>query len=106
MMVRHTIRGARRCRVSQDNYRVEVRGQRSELSRYAAAIMILVSAASSWEVVAASCSQAPAGLIGWWTGDGNANDIAGTNNGSLQGGASASGTGFVDRSFSFDGTNG
>ena len=29
---------------------------------------------------AASCVPAPPGLVGWWSGDSNANDISGTNN--------------------------
>ena len=48
----------------------------------------------------------PAGLVGWWPGDGNANDIVGTNNGMLQGGATATAAGVVGQAFSFDGTNG
>ena len=54
---------------------------------------------------AAGCLPAPVGLAGWWPGDGNANDIAGTNNGTLQGGATANAVGFVGSAFSFDGTN-
>src|SRR5438046_4781928 len=54
---------------------------------------------------AASCSSAPSGLIGWWPGDGNASTIVGTNNGSLQGTATASASGVVGSAFSFDGTN-
>ncbi len=27
----------------------------------------------------------PSGLVGWWAGDGNTNDIAGTNNGAFVG---------------------
>jgi Leucine-rich repeat (LRR) protein len=57
-------------------------------------------------VGAAGCSSAPAGLVSWWPGDGNANDIAGTNNGALQGGATATNVGVVATAFSFDGTNG
>jgi Leucine-rich repeat (LRR) protein/uncharacterized protein YpmS len=53
----------------------------------------------------ASCFNAPSGLIGWWPGDGNANTIFGTNNGSLQGGATATAPGMVNTAFSFDGTN-
>jgi hypothetical protein len=45
-------------------------------------------------------------MVGWWPGEGNANDIASTNNGTLQGGATATATGFVGLAFSFDGTNG
>ena len=41
-----------------------------------------------------ACIQAPAGLVSWWPGDGDATDIAGANNGTLVGGATF-GTGFV-----------
>ena len=44
--------------------------------------------------------------MGWWPGDGNANDMAGTNNGVLMGGATANAPGYVGSSFKFDGTNG
>ncbi len=54
---------------------------------------------------AASCLPTPAGLVGWWPGDGDANDLAGGNVGTLQGGATASAAGEVGRAFSFDGTN-
>jgi hypothetical protein len=30
------------------------------------------------------CAPVPSGLVGWWPGEGNANDVAGTNNGSPQ----------------------
>ena len=56
-------------------------------------------------IVPGSCFPPPAGLVGWWPGDGNANDIQGTNNGTLQGGATATATGVVAQAFSFDGTN-
>jgi hypothetical protein len=55
---------------------------------------------------AVACLPAPSGIVGWWPGDGNANDIIGTNNGTLQGGATANAAGTVDSCFSFDGTNG
>ncbi|HWX21374.1 MAG TPA: immunoglobulin domain-containing protein [Candidatus Binatia bacterium] len=54
---------------------------------------------------AAGCDPAPAGLVSWWPGDGNANDIVGTNNGTLAGNATAIATGNVLSAFSFDGTN-
>ncbi|MBS1793246.1 MAG: carboxypeptidase regulatory-like domain-containing protein [Acidobacteria bacterium] len=57
---------------------------------------------------AGNCSPtatvSPAGLVGWWGGDGNANDYVGTNNGSLQNGAGFT-IGKVGQSFSFDGIN-
>jgi hypothetical protein len=58
------------------------------------------------QIEAASCTPGAAGLIGWWSGDGNANDLLGANNGLLQGGASASAVGLDGSAFSFDGTNG
>src|SRR5262245_10935955 len=33
------------------------------------------------------CAPPPAGMVGWWPGDGNADDIQGSNNGTLEGGA-------------------
>jgi hypothetical protein len=53
----------------------------------------------------ADCSPAVSGLVSWWPGDGNTNDIAGTNNATLQGGATATGAGMVGQAFTFDGTN-
>lgn len=51
---------------------------------------------------APSCVPAPAGLVSWWPGDGNANDIAGTNNGTLQDGATFA-AGEVGQAFSLSG---
>ena len=55
---------------------------------------------------AAVCQPPPAGLVGWWPGDGNANDITGLANGTLQGGATATTAGEVGQAFSFNGTSG
>jgi hypothetical protein len=49
-----------------------------------------------------SCTAPPAGLAGWWTGDGNTVDLGGDNSGTLQNGA-AYGTGEVAQAFSFTG---
>ncbi len=54
----------------------------------------------------APCVSSPAGLIGWWPGDGNANDIAGTNHGALQGSATANTAGVAGSAFKLNGTNG
>jgi hypothetical protein len=51
------------------------------------------------------CAPVPSGLVSWWPGDGNANDLAGTNNGAWQGSATTSILGMVGQAFSFDGTN-
>ena len=50
-----------------------------------------------------ACVSAPPGMIGWWTGDGNTVDIAGSNSGTLQNGA-AYGGGEVGQGFSFNGS--
>ena len=46
----------------------------------------------------------PAGLVAWWPGEGNAVDIAGTNNGALFNGVGFV-PGMVGQAFSFNGTN-
>jgi alpha-tubulin suppressor-like RCC1 family protein len=56
-------------------------------------------------LAAPSCVPPPVGIVGWWPSEGTAADIIGTNNGSLQGGASASAPGLVGSAFRFDGTN-
>ncbi|MGQ0587254.1 MAG: LamG domain-containing protein, partial [Gammaproteobacteria bacterium] len=52
-----------------------------------------------------SCTTPPAGLIGWYPGDGNAFDIQGGRHGTPNGGVSFA-TGRVDQAFSFDGATG
>jgi len=70
-----------------------------------AAFLLVIGLASELSAGANTCSQPLPGLSGWWAGDGNANDLAGTNNGVLQNGATASVPGLVGLAFSFDGTN-
>jgi hypothetical protein len=53
---------------------------------------------------ATNCITPPSGLIAWWPGDGNAQDIIGGNHGSLSNGASFAG-GKVSQAFDLDGTN-
>lgn len=67
-------------------------------------IFLVLAAASA--VRAASCDPPPSGIVGWWPAEGNANDIIGTNNGTLMGGATANAPGVVGSAFQFDGTNG
>ena len=50
------------------------------------------------------CAPPPSGMVSWWPGEGNANDIQGGNNGTLQNGATF-GNGFVGLAFSLDGVN-
>lgn len=53
---------------------------------------------------ATSCVPSPSGLLSWWPGDGNANDVQGSNHGALQNGAMFV-PGLVDQAFGFDGVN-
>ncbi len=50
------------------------------------------------------CVAPPSGLVSWWPGDGNANDIQDGNNGTLMNGATFA-PGKVGQAFSFDGVN-
>ncbi len=49
-----------------------------------------------------NCTPPPSGLVSWWPGEGNGNDIAGGNNGTLKGNATF-GAGKVNEAFVFDG---
>ena len=69
-------------------------------------LIVLLSLAPACQLQAAGCFSAPSGLISWWPGDGTTNDIVSTNNGTLQGGATATAVGMVAQAFSLDGTNG
>lgn len=51
-----------------------------------------------------SCVSPPPQMVSWWAGDGNANDIQDSNNGTLQGGT-AFGAGEVGLAFDFNGSN-
>lgn len=56
------------------------------------------------DAAAQTCTPAPAGLVNWWPGDGNADDIIGGEHGTLQNGATFA-TGMVGQAFSLDGVN-
>jgi len=71
-----------------------------------ARLLILFVGATLTINAGADCFPNPSGLIGWWPGDGSAANLLGTNNGTLQGGATASTPGMVGNAFTFDGTNG
>jgi len=63
---------------------------------------LLVNVGISYSQV---CALPPAGLIAWWSGDGNAKDIAGGNQGTLHNGVIfAAGT--VGQAFGLDGATG
>jgi hypothetical protein len=50
------------------------------------------------------CVQPPEGLVSWWPGEGNANDITSGNHGTLQNGATFA-AGIVGEALSFDGVD-
>ncbi len=50
------------------------------------------------------CVPPPPGLVSWWPGDGNADDIVGGNNGTLVGGATFVSPGKVGDAFTFSGS--
>jgi hypothetical protein len=60
---------------------------------------------SAFQARSANSVSPPAGLVGWWPGEGNANDVAGANNGTLSGGVTFT-NGEVGQGFGFDGTDG
>src|SRR5437879_6286143 len=78
-------------------------------SRTKARVLIALAAGAlvlrGLTAAAANCFPAPSGMVGWWPAEGNANDIASTNNGTLQGGALANAAGEVGSAFSFDGNS-
>jgi hypothetical protein len=51
---------------------------------------------------AQSCVEPPANLVAWWAGDGNAQDLAGDNHGTLEGDVVFN-DGMIEQAFSFDG---
>ena len=65
------------------------------------AIFLLQFVAQTNSNAALVCTQPPASLVSWWPGDGNADDIWGGNNGTLQNGVSFV-AGEVGQAFHFD----
>ena len=66
-------------------------------------LILLFSLVAISRVGAQTCVQPPSGLVSWWPGDGDANDIQDSNPG-IQNGATFA-TGIVGQAFSFDGTD-
>lgn len=67
------------------------------------ALLFAVDASDFGNAFAQSCTPPPSGLVAWYPGEGNANDIRGGNNGALQGGAGFV-LGKVGQAFSLNGT--
>lgn len=65
----------------------------------------LLSVAAQVSAQLPLCTPPPSGMVAWWPGDGDTNDIAGLNHGTLVGGVTFS-PGMVDQAFSLDGATG
>jgi Concanavalin A-like lectin/glucanases superfamily/Immunoglobulin domain/Immunoglobulin I-set domain len=74
----------------------------SSCTFFAAAIGLLFCGNTAPGAAASGCVAPPAGLVAWWTGDGDANDIVGDHHGSLYNGASFA-AGKVGLGFALDG---
>jgi hypothetical protein len=86
---------------SADSLRLLISVRRARL---VVLVLLIFFAAASRLVNASNCIPPPSGIVGWWPGDGNANDVIGTNNGTLQNGATF-GAGKVGQAFRFDGVS-
>lgn len=60
---------------------------------------------ATFRAAAADCISPSAATVAWWAGEGDANDIAGANNGTLQGGATFA-SGMVGQAFDFNPVSG
>jgi hypothetical protein len=77
-----------------------------QLNRIAALLVCSLSPLAAFgEQGKPGCTEPPSGLVGWWPGDGNANDIAGHENGKLTGGITFA-PGMVCKAFLLNGING
>src|SRR6266436_1890113 len=68
------------------------------------ALLCLLSLAGARAQTNTSCAPQPQGLVGWWPAEGNANDIASGDNGTLAAGTTFA-PGEVGQAFSLNGTN-
>jgi hypothetical protein len=84
------------------NEKMKIKTSRFLVLNTAVAAMFFLHA-SLFTVFATDCVPAPSGLVSWWPGDGNANDIQDGNNGNL--GSVTFVPGEVGQAFHFDGTS-
>ncbi len=66
--------------------------------------LFTASFAAIAQQAAHTCVEPPSGMVSWWPGDGDADDIAGDNHGTLQNGTTFA-NGVVGQAFSFDGVD-
>ena len=91
--------------VTCDARELIIRTVRSRIMCCLLASAALLGLVATNNAVAQTCTHPPPGMVSWWPGDGNANDIQGSNNGTLSGGVTFA-PGEVDQAFTFNGTDG
>jgi hypothetical protein len=64
--------------------------------------LLVSAAAAACRLACGQCVTPPSGILAWWPGEGNANDIIGADNGVLQGAVTFA-PGEVGQAFAFDG---
>src|SRR5262245_3259009 len=74
-------------------------------SRWLCMMTVAISLSSNLRSLAADCISPPDGILAWWPGDGNGNEIVSGNNAGFENGAVTTGFGFVDGAFSFNGAS-
>jgi hypothetical protein len=82
-----------------------VKGVWSDLSSAASPYPVGVTNPASFFRLRLPCVAPPAGIVSWWTADGTAADLIGTNNGALISGVTYT-NGEVAQAFSLDGSSG
>jgi hypothetical protein len=82
-----------------------VSGGWSDLTGQTSPFFIALTNSASFFRLRQPCLGLAPGVVSWWTGDGTAADRVGTNNGTLQGGATYA-AGEAGQAFSLDGTSG
>ena len=80
---------------------MKLMGPKSGAVGVACAMAVGMTARPAW----AQCAPVPPGLVSWWTGDVDASDSQGSNDGVLTSGATAGAPGFVGGAFQLDGIN-
>ena len=65
-------------------------------------VIVLTLTLAPGQTIVQNCAMPAPNLVGWWPGDGNANDIKGGNNGTLENGVTFA-PGMVDQAFYFNG---
>ncbi|HYC57258.1 MAG TPA: LamG-like jellyroll fold domain-containing protein [Candidatus Binatia bacterium] len=65
-------------------------------------LLVLAIASAAPAVAGDACISPPQGLVAWWPGNGNANDVVGTNDGTTRNGTTFA-EGEVGQAFDFDG---